>query len=299
MENVAVTGHGGGIFCTASSPTITRNLFIDNKATDATNGLGGGIACEKKSAPTVQNNSFSGNKARIGAGFGCDDCSLALVSNSFSANQADFLGGGFLCFNGSTVALTNCIFWGDSTTPKTAPELAVEAANVPSTLTVTYSDVQGGDSAVQVGLGCTLTWGALPGGKDILDTDPLFLGPTFHDLHLKSKGGCYTLEAESIPPTNSLGWLYFTVHSPCIDAGDPASAFGNELAPNGGRVNMGAYGNTDEASKSLPLIQVIVTKAPQSVKKGAQVRVTWNLVGLPKKAKIHSTASNGDPISSR
>lgn len=38
--------------------------------------------------------------------------------------------------------------------------------------------------------------------------------------------------------------------SPCIDAGDPASVFGDERQPNGGRVNMGAYGNTVEASKS-------------------------------------------------
>ncbi|MDP2897017.1 MAG: right-handed parallel beta-helix repeat-containing protein, partial [bacterium] len=39
--------------------------------------------------------------------------------------------------------------------------------------------------------------------------------------------------------------------SPCVDAGDLASPFGEEPDPNGGRVNMGAYGNTPEAvSKS-------------------------------------------------
>ncbi|MBU1895433.1 right-handed parallel beta-helix repeat-containing protein [Patescibacteria group bacterium] len=37
--------------------------------------------------------------------------------------------------------------------------------------------------------------------------------------------------------------------SPSIDTGDPASAFGNELTPNGSRINMGAYGNTSEATK--------------------------------------------------
>ncbi len=35
--------------------------------------------------------------------------------------------------------------------------------------------------------------------------------------------------------------------SPCVDTGDPASPFLNEPDPNGGRVNMGAYGNTPEA----------------------------------------------------
>ncbi len=40
------------------------------------------------------------------------------------------------------------------------------------------------------------------------------------------------------------------VMSPCIDAGDPMSPIGYEPFPNGGIINMGAYGGTAEASKS-------------------------------------------------
>jgi len=40
------------------------------------------------------------------------------------------------------------------------------------------------------------------------------------------------------------------VTSPCIDAGDPMSPIDHEPFPNGGRINMGAYGGTAEASKS-------------------------------------------------
>jgi hypothetical protein len=40
------------------------------------------------------------------------------------------------------------------------------------------------------------------------------------------------------------------VTSPVIDAGDPANSVGVEPFPNGGRINMGAYGGTAEASKS-------------------------------------------------
>ena len=40
--------------------------------------------------------------------------------------------------------------------------------------------------------------------------------------------------------------------SPCIDAGDPASLFSNEPEPNGGRINIGAYGNTAEATYKCP-----------------------------------------------
>lgn len=45
-------------------------------------------------------------------------------------------------------------------------------------------------------------------------------------------------------------WVKDNVHSPCIDASDPKADFSMEPAPNGGRVNIGAYGNTKEASKS-------------------------------------------------
>ena len=41
--------------------------------------------------------------------------------------------------------------------------------------------------------------------------------------------------------------------SPAINAGDPASDYANEPAPNGGRINIGAYGNNSEAAiKSTP-----------------------------------------------
>jgi len=40
------------------------------------------------------------------------------------------------------------------------------------------------------------------------------------------------------------------VTSPCIDAGDELDPIGQEPFPNGGIINMGAYGGTAEASKS-------------------------------------------------
>ena len=56
-------------------------------------------------------------------------------------------------------------------------------------------------------------------------------------------------------------WVIDDVTSPCIDAGDPMSPIGHEPFPNGGRINMGAYGGTAEASKSYfgePLCETIV-----------------------------------------
>ncbi len=44
--------------------------------------------------------------------------------------------------------------------------------------------------------------------------------------------------------------MFDEVTSPCIDAGDPNSFIGDEPFPNGGFVNMGAYGGTVEASRT-------------------------------------------------
>ncbi|NCB52415.1 MAG: hypothetical protein EOM54_11145 [Clostridia bacterium] len=70
--------------------------------------------------------------------------------------------------------------------------------------------------------------------------DPLFADATSGDHHLKSTAGRW----------NGSTWVADAVTSPCIDAGDPASAYANEPTPNGGRINLGCYGNTAEASKS-------------------------------------------------
>ena len=74
-----------------------------------------------------------------------------------------------------------------------------------------------------------------------LSHDPLFADPDHDDFHLRSVQGRYTLSG---------AWTNDAEHSPCIDTG-PAFAFGsvsNEPNPNGGCINLGAYGNTVQAS---------------------------------------------------
>jgi hypothetical protein len=47
------------------------------------------------------------------------------------------------------------------------------------------------------------------------------------------------------------------LQSPAIDRGDASSSFAEELSPNGAYINLGAYGNTDQASHS-PLQYILV-----------------------------------------
>jgi hypothetical protein len=98
-----------------------------------------------------------------------------------------------------------------------------------------------------------------PTGNVVIRADPLFAAPGHWDAngtpdrladdfwvngdyHLKSQAGRWD--------PNSRNWVVDDVTSPCIDAGDPNSPIGWEPFPNGGRINMGAYGGTVEASKS-------------------------------------------------
>jgi hypothetical protein len=80
-------------------------------------------------------------------------------------------------------------------------------------------------------------------GEGAISADPLFADPAGGDFHLKSQAGRWDPKANI--------WIKDEVQSPCIDAGDPEADFTKEPAPNGGRINIGAYGNTGEASRSL------------------------------------------------
>ncbi|MHC4570246.1 MAG: hypothetical protein ACYTE3_31400, partial [Planctomycetota bacterium] len=78
------------------------------------------------------------------------------------------------------------------------------------------------------------------GGEGDITLDPLFADPDNGDYHLRSERGRYWPEYDI--------WVLDTVTSPCIDAGDPEVDASGEPLPNGGRINVGAYGGTLEAS---------------------------------------------------
>jgi len=135
-------------------------------------------------------------------------------------------------YNGynSSPTVTNCILWGNM------PDQIIDYDYPLSNTTVMFSDVQDG-------------WTGLGN----IDADPCFADPCNDDYHLKSQAGRWDANSES--------WVLDDVTSPCIDAGDWMSPIGLEPFPNGGRVNMGAYGGMADASKSYfgkPVCKIIV-----------------------------------------
>jgi predicted outer membrane repeat protein len=78
-------------------------------------------------------------------------------------------------------------------------------------------------------------------GAGNLDVDPLFVADA--DYHLKSQAGRWDAAEQR--------WISDDVTSPCIDASDPNADWTAELWPHGGRINLGVYGGTSQASMSL------------------------------------------------
>ena len=173
---------------------------------------------------------FTGNKADVGGGaILVDGGNLEMINCTLSGNQAGDNSGG-IAIDECYITITNCILWGNHA----ESDLSQIAWGDP---VVTYSCIQGG-------------W---PGVGNI-DADPCFADPNNGDYHLKSEGWRWD--------ANRKVWTWDDVTSPCIDAGNPGCALGDELLsvpddPNNEwgenlRINMGAYGGTAEASMGLP-----------------------------------------------
>jgi hypothetical protein len=235
---------GGGILNNSSSPITLYNCrFVRNSA-----GQYGGAMSDLEAGSrltkcrfswnsainggamhiTLGDTSFTncilvGNWAEYGAGIFVADTSHVTIMNCTFAGNLAFKGNTMAC-NGfasgqpasSACEFANCILWdGDNEIWK----------NDNSVISVSYSNVQG----------------AWP-GQGNFNVDPLFADPDDGDYHLKSEAGRWDAVIQI--------WVKDQVTSQCIDAGNPSTPVGDELSPNGGRVNVGAYGGAAEASKS-------------------------------------------------
>lgn len=222
-------GHGGGIY--GCNGTIINCSISGNFA-----AFGGGLySCNGKIANCI----ISGNTAydaELGyflGGGGLYKCDGTITNCTISGNSAVWTGGPLgSCYGGGLydcgAYITNSIIWGNLA--DIGPELY---------------------NSSEPNFSCIKDW--IGGGIGNIDDDPCFADPCNGDYHLRSQAGRWD--------TNSESWMIDDVTSPCIDAGDPLNPIGLEPFPNGGLVNMGAYGGSLEASKSYfdkPVCETIV-----------------------------------------
>jgi hypothetical protein len=258
---------GGGIYVERSNLTISDCTLADNFANYSGGGIaawesitwilgcsvnynicgasGGGIYSvdnpaffDPNSPPTLlscymQNCLITKNKGYWGGGVASSyDSFAAIINCTIAKNNVDYpelYAGGLRCKNGWATVI-NSIIWGN------AGKSISAFGGVGGTVRVRYSDVQIPDNNDP----------NIPNvsqGEGNINEDPLFADPIRYDYHLQSEYGRWN-------PDTGLHDINDPNTSPCIDAGNPFADFSNEPEDNGDRINMGAYGNTTQASLS-------------------------------------------------
>jgi parallel beta-helix repeat protein len=237
----------GGVYLNESSQCAVRGCRILSNQQ--------GLTVANSTSATLEGNLVSGT----GAGVVISGASSSgLVRGNTVYVHGSVSGADALNVGSPNVTVQNNILWSDgSSASSNAIEVTVAGqsgfvsnynllrrTNVPASFAVWGGAAQSDLAA----------WRSASGqDANSLSADPLFvdldgpdnvLGNADDDAHLRSIAGYW----------NGSGWSYSAQTSPCLDAGNPASAWGAEPLPNGGRVNIGAYGNTAQASKSPPTV---------------------------------------------
>jgi len=200
--NMARLG-GGGISCYDNGPTISHCIIAGNFAS-----IGGGIDCNNEwvgYSPTISHCLIAGNSANSGGGIYSTGGSPAISHCDISSNNTnaeDGYGGGIVCAD-SNMMVHHTILWAD--TALYGPEIVIMSSANPSTLTIRYSDVQGGLTGVYQ-TGGSLHWDA----NNIINADPMFV----RDPNAGPDGYWGSVD-------DDFGDLHLLDDSPCIDAGDP------------------------------------------------------------------------------
>ncbi|MDD5707372.1 MAG: DUF1565 domain-containing protein [Kiritimatiellae bacterium] len=219
--------HGGGICSLFGDLSIAETVIAGNVArcggpyygSSLTRGGGlrlHGVAARISNCLISANDARDDGDANFGDGVFCglgDETWPITETVSFSnCTIATNSGVGLAAQSGSTVSIQDSILWGNSD-------------DVTGTVSLAYCDIEDGDNN---------------GTNGCISLDPLFVNPPAGDYHLSSSAGHWTPG----------GWVRDPRSSPCIDAGDKNSPYANEPQPNGDRLNLGAYGNTWQASKT-------------------------------------------------
>ena len=230
ITGFALVGNNVAINCTLSAPTITKNIIMGNSE-------GTGIFyCDG----IISNNIIS-------------DCSLGINSRKGVIKNNTIVG------NKGGIGLG-----GDSylSPQKTCVKNNIIANNSSYGLSCSLGYAIS-DNSYNCFWDNNLNYGGIAtAGTGDFWRDPLFAIAGYRSGILTWIGGDYHLKSEAGRWTES-GWVVDSITSRCIDAGDPADSLGLEPNPNGGRINMGAYGGTSQASKSSSgIIQPVCIHPP-------------------------------------
>jgi len=250
---------GGALRMNGGTLGVANTLFVNNHignggATGDTLGggavyLSGGVVYSFMNCIFRNNSVYHGSEDSYGGTFSVHTAgTTGVVENcTIVQSRADKWGGAIWVKAGAMV-LKNCILWTNSTR-----DFGHDIATAGGLANVSYCNLSGDKD------GDTYLYqrsGTLQKGSGLQSADPRFAS-NFDDLHLKSKAGRWD-------PTAAGGagdWVTDAVNNFCIDKGEPGGplTYTNEPTPNGARVNLGAYANTWQASKTPALPAPVAT----------------------------------------
>ncbi|MEM7391904.1 MAG: hypothetical protein AAF492_06100, partial [Verrucomicrobiota bacterium] len=217
--------------------------FIANRSTGE-NGDQGGGAINADGGIVVSNCLFAKNSQENSGHGGAihfqGPIEHSVIDNCTFADNRAAGDGGAIRVDAGTLSVSNSIFYGNRAFRPQTDEIHITAGDH---LNLSFSLI---DTAA------ILVNGTLATGLGLFSTDPRFADPLNGDYHLQSPFGRF--EAGAFVYTDS-------ILSPAVDAGDPAVSNLLETLPNGSRLNLGRYGNTLEASKSMGTHPVVVAEA--------------------------------------
>ncbi|OHB49725.1 MAG: hypothetical protein A2Y10_06085 [Planctomycetes bacterium GWF2_41_51] len=237
--SISDVNSGGGIFCQNSSPIIKNCIILSN---NVGLGTGGGIACYD-SSPTIAKCKIINNSAQYGGGIYCVNESSPVIANTIIAqNDLGLYGSGVYCDSGSSPYISKCTIADNNN-----GVYCSENSNATINNSIIWNN---GDDLY----GCSATYSCIEeddAGIGNIHSNPLFNGNEWIKVTvcMITRGGGIGTRIVWAQNTD----YHLRYNSPCIDAGDPSS-FENEPLPNGGRIDMGAYGNTPEATRSISLV---------------------------------------------
>lgn len=241
LTNNRVSSWGGGLYIGSEPGTMhttaamSWNIYRDNRA----GAFGGGFFCDDAATCLSDHEIYDGNcggNIYVDSGGTDMDPTIALFDHmtNFRALDVDCVapGAGLIVDKGNaapdTYDVINSIFWGNGDGLDLATSCQPGLCN--ATVDVTYSLVQ----TDYLNNGVDVTFGA----GNIAGADPLFADPAAQDLHLRSTFGRWT----------SAGYVEDGANSPALAAGDPMSPVPDNPDRAGDRTELGAYGNSPEAS---------------------------------------------------
>jgi len=228
IEGITITGGYRGIYCDSSSPRIVNCTISSNSSR--------GLSAVSSSSPTITNCTFSGHDGSFGYGLGCASSSPIISRCTFTDNTR-----GIYLESSSAPSITNCLIVDNTKTGSNYGMYSSSSSPTVVNCTIVGNEGYGISGACAQIKNCVI-WN---NGDDLENCSASFSCIEDRDVG----EGNIARTPHFVDPDN--GDYHLKINSLCINAGDPNSAYSNELAPNGGRINMGAYGNTSEATTGM------------------------------------------------